>query len=142
MRRRQKRNQRFTKETKLFFADRGSTLWITFARERLWWGLLTASPPEPHDDGDGVWRTVAGGWRDSDRNGERLTKDRLSGALTKLAAYRGTSCNVDVADYVIGRINGEKRPEVERAFASLEKIRASALDLMKFLGPRDFENLP
>ena len=27
---------RFTKETRLFFEDDGSTLWITFARERLW----------------------------------------------------------------------------------------------------------
>src|SRR5713226_1429672 len=76
----------------------------------LWWGLLTASPPEPHDDGDGVWRTVAGGWRDSDRNGERLTKDRLSRALTKLAAYRGTSCNVDV-----GRLRNRSNQRREEA---------------------------
>ena len=40
--------------------------------------------------------------------------DRLSGALTKLAAYRGTSCHVDVADYVVRRINGQKTSAVER----------------------------
>jgi hypothetical protein len=88
-----------------------------------------------------VWRKIVGGWCTSDPNGEELTKDRLSGALTKLAAYRGTSCDVDVADYVIRRIDGRKIPEVERAVATLEKMRVSVLELMKLLGPQDFETL-
>ena len=132
---------RFTNETRLFFEDDGSTLWITFVGERLCWGLLEPSPPERHTDGDGVWRTIVGGWRWSDVNGEQLTKDRFSGALTKLAAYRGTSCDVDVAAYVVRRINGQKTPEVERAVAALGNMRESVLRLMKLLGPRDFETL-
>jgi hypothetical protein len=82
---------------------------------------------------------VDGGWKSTDRHGEELTKDRLSGALTKLAAYRGTSCKVDVAPYAIRRINGEKTPEVEQALAAVEKTRASVRQLMSLLGPRDFE---
>jgi hypothetical protein len=105
---------RFTNETRLFFEDKGRILWITFMRERLYWGFLEPAPPEPHSDGDGVWRRIRDGWNDADLTGERLTKDRLSGALTKLVAYRGTSCNVDVADYVIRRINGQKTPELEQ----------------------------
>jgi hypothetical protein len=132
---------RFTNETRIFFEDDGSTLWITFIGERLCWGFLTTTEPQPHPDGDGVYRTVEGGWRYTDRTDEELTKDRLSGALTKLAAYRGTSCNVDVSEYVIRRINGEKTPEVERAVAALEEAKKSALDLMKLLGPKDFETL-
>jgi hypothetical protein len=132
---------RFTNETRLFFEDDGSTLWITFMGEQLSWGLLTASPPERHVDGEGVYRTVVDGWRQADVNGEQLTKDRLSGALTKLAAYRGTSCVVDVQDYVVRRINGEKTPEVELAIAAVEKMRASVLELMRLLGWRDFETL-
>ncbi len=132
---------RFTKETRTFFEDDGSTLWITFVAEQLCWGLLTTNPPEPHADGDGVFRTVADGWLRTDMNGELLTKDRLSGALTKLAAYRGTSCGVDVSDYVVRRINGKKTPEVERAVASLATMRSSVLELMRLLGPRDFETL-
>lgn len=132
---------RFTNETQLFFEDNGTTLWITFVGERLCWGLLTPNAPDRHADGDGVWRTVAGGWRWTDVNGEPLTKDRLSGALTKLAAYRGTSCNVDVADYVIRRINGHKTPEVERAVIAMESVTRSVGELMKLLGPRDFETL-
>ena len=70
-----------------------------------------------------------------------MTKDRLSGALTKLGAYRGTSCDVDVSDYVVRRINGHKTPDVERALAASKEMKASALGLMKLLGPRDFELL-
>jgi len=132
---------RFTKETRLFFEDEGSTLWITFMGEQLCWGFLTADSPECHSDGDGVWRTVAGGWRGTDLKGEQLTKDRLSGSLTKLAAYRGTSCKVDVADYAVRRINGQKIPEVERAVTTLTAMRTSVLDLMRLLEPRDFEIL-
>jgi hypothetical protein len=132
---------RFTNETRLFFEDDGSTLWITFVGERLCWGSLAPSQPERHSDGDGVWRAIVGGWRWTDLNGEQLTKDRLSGALGKLAAYRGTSCDVDVAGYVVRRINGEKTPEVERAVAALAEMKRSVLELMRLLGPRDFETL-
>jgi hypothetical protein len=132
---------RFTNETRKFFEDDGKTLWITFVGERLYWGLLTAGVPERHSDGDGVWRTVADGWRWNDIRGEELIKARLSGALTKLAAYRGTSCRVDVANYVIRRINGQKIPEVERAVTRLDDVKRSAQELMKLLEPYDFETL-
>jgi hypothetical protein len=132
---------RFTNETQLFFQDDGTTLWITFFGERLCWGFLTPTPPERHSDGDGTWRIVADGWRWQDLKDEPLTKTHLSGALTKLAAYRGTTCSVDVADYVIRRINGQKTAEVERAITALEGMRQSAQELMKLLRERDFELL-
>src|SRR5262249_10993921 len=112
---------RFTNEKRLFFGDDGTTLWITFMGGRLWWGFLTSAAAEPHSDG-GVWRKVAGGWRQTDRAGERLTNDRLSGAVTKYAAYRGTSCRVDVADYVVRRINALKVPPVAGAIAPLQHM--------------------
>jgi len=132
---------RFTNELRLFFEDDGSTLWITFVGERLCWGLLDQSAPTLAPDLDGVVRAVDGGWRSSDVHGHPLTKDQLSGALTKLASYRGTSCDVDVADYVTRRINGKEVPEVERAIAASSKMKAAVLDLMKLLTPRDFELL-
>ncbi len=82
---------RFTNETRLFFEDRGSILWITFVGERLYWSFLESDKPQRHVDGHGTWRKVKGGWQCKDINGDDLTKDKLSGALTKLAAYRGTS---------------------------------------------------
>lgn len=134
---------RFTKELRLFFEDDGATLWITFMKERLYWALLESAPPKPHADGIGVCRRVRGGWRGTDLQGNPLTKDRLSGALTKLAAYRGTSCRVGVAEseYVVRRINGLKMPAVERALAASQEMRASVLDLMRMLTPKDFELL-
>ncbi len=134
---------RFTNETRIFFEDTGSTLWITFNGAQLQWGILTADPPKPHPDGDGVYRTVKDGWRRTDVNGEPLTKERLSGALTKVANYQGTTCSLDadVADYVRRRINGQKTLQVERAVAAIKEMQASALDLMKLLGWRDFETL-
>jgi hypothetical protein len=133
--------RRFTNETRVFFEDDGSLLWITFVGQQLCWGQLTKAPAEPHADGDGVWRSVAGGWKKEDANGDPLTKDRLSGALNKLAAYRGTSCDVSVADYVIRRINGRKLPQVELAERRMEETAGAALDLMRLLGPQDFEML-
>jgi hypothetical protein len=132
---------RFTNETRLFFEDDGSILWITFVGERLGWGFLDPAPAEQHPDGDSVFRKVRGGWRWTDLTGAPLTKDRLSGALTKLAGYRATSCNVDVAEYVVRRVNGQRTPEVERAVVSLEEMKASVLDMMRLLEPGDFETL-
>ena len=132
---------RFTNETRIFFDDDGSILWITFMGDRLCWGFLEPAAAERHQSGDGVFRKLKGGWGCSDLNGEQLTKDRLSGAVTKLAAYRGTSCDVDVAEYVVRRINGQKTPEVERAIVALEELKGSVLGMMRLLGPKDFETL-
>ncbi len=95
----------FSKQIRLFFEDDGTTLWITFHADRMYWGFLGPNPPHPHRDGDGIWRTVANGWRCDDSNGALLLEGRLSEALTKYAMFPGTSCNVDVADYVIRQIN-------------------------------------
>lgn len=132
---------RFTNELQLFFEDDGTILWITFMNERLYWGMTDKAAPEPHADGAGVWRTIRGGWRGTDVNGNPLSKDRLSGAVTKLAAYRGTSCDVDVAEYVVRRINGLKMLVVERALAALHEMRSSVLVLIQLLRPQDFELL-
>jgi hypothetical protein len=132
---------RFTKELRLFFEDDGTTLWITFMNERLYWGFIEREEAELHADGAGVWRPLKEGWRGTDILGNALSKDRLSGALTKLAAYRGTSCDVDVAEYVVLRINAGKMPEVERALAASEEMRSAVLPLMRMLTPKDFELL-
>jgi hypothetical protein len=128
-------------QTRAYFEDDGSTLWITFVGERLYWGFVEPAPPKRHKDGRSVWRRVVEGWRCTDINEEQLTKDRLSGSLTKLAAYQGTSCEVDVADYVVRRINGLKLLEVEHAIAALGAMKSSVLEVMRLLGPRDFEIL-
>lgn len=73
--------------------------------------------------------------------GEPLTKDRLAGSITKLAGFQGTSCAVDVADYVVNRINGRKRSEVEQAILAVGDVKLAVLGMLKLLGPKDFELL-
>jgi len=134
---------RFKNELRLFFEDDGQTLWITFMKNCLYWGFVEQSQVEIHQDGEGVWRRIKNGWRNTDINGCILSKDKLSGALTKLAAYRGTSCDVDddVSDYVVRRIKGQKMPAVERALAASKVLCSSVIDLMRLLTPKDFELL-
>lgn len=130
-----------TNQAKAFFEDDDSTLWLTFFGEKLYWGFMSKSPPQPHDDKRSVLRSMRDGWKCSDLCGDELSTDRLSGALTKLRSYRGTSCEVDVKDYAIRRINGKKLPEVENASECLARLRRSVSHLLKLLGPKDFELL-
>jgi len=92
-------------------------------------------------DGDGVWRTVKGGWKWKAMNGHPLTKDRRWGDSPKLAAYRGTSCRVEAEKYVTRRINGKRTDEVEEAFAAVEALKKAVQKLLKKLGPDDFETI-
>jgi hypothetical protein len=67
--------------------------------------------------------------------------DRLAGSLTKIVGFRGTSCKVDMAEYLIRRINGQKSPEVERAIVALKRMKSSVLEMTQLLDPGDFETL-
>jgi len=133
--------RRFANELKAFFEDDGKTLWITFREGLLYWGLAEPSPPERHADGRGVFRPIAGSWRCTDIAGEDLTKSTLSGGLTKLTGYRGTSCSVDSDKCVIRRINGEKMPEVENALNTVRRLQDEVLTLIRMLIDYDFETL-
>lgn len=132
---------RFAKEVRTFFEDDGSTLWITFSGLRLHWAFLSNEPPQLHSDAFSVVRPTFGSWSCRDAIGEELTTDRLPGSLTKLAAFRGTSCNVGMADYVVRRINGERIPQVERGIAAYEQAKSSTLALIQLLDWKDFETL-
>jgi len=131
---------RFSNETRFFFEDPGNTLWVTFIGERLWYGFLDSDAAKRVDDGSST-RRVSGGWSCTDINGEDLTKTRLAGSITKLAAYRGTSCSIDVQKQLVERINGEKSPQIELALESLASMRNALVPLIQMLGPKDFEVL-
>ena len=126
---------------RFFCEDAGATVWVTFVGESLYWGFADDSPVAIWADNAGICRQIRGSWRQTDVTGEALTKDRLSGAVTKLAAYRGTSCAVDVAEYVVRRINGHRLPAVERALGARQEMRAATRGLMRLLTPQDFELL-
>lgn len=128
-------------QLEIFFEDDGTILWITFHAGRLYWASVDGSVPEPSAEMGGSVRRMRDGWRDRDLRGEPLAMDRLSGRLTKLAAYRGTSCDVDDADYAVHRINGEKVEAVENALGAVGALEEAAIPLMRLLTPKDFELL-
>jgi hypothetical protein len=106
---------RFTGEISQFFEYDGGTLWITFHDGRMHWGFLDSQTgPKKHPDGTGVWRIIVDGWKSEDLNGEPLIRNRLSAAVTKLAGFPGTSCNVRAGDYVIRRINRTMASQARR----------------------------
>lgn len=88
-----------------------------------------------------MFRRVVGGWQWKDIKGEPQSKDRLSGVINKLAAYRGTTCDVDLEQYVIRRINGEKTAEVERANEALREMIEAVVGMLRLLTWHDFETL-
>ena len=134
-------SRNFTNQTQQFFEDDGSTLWITFHGDSLYWGKFGEARAERHEDGDGVWRAILGGWRSTDINGIPLLTKGLPGKLTKLASFRGTSCAVDAADYIISRINCQQRDEIKNALAARERMEDAILPLVRLLDPKDFELL-
>jgi len=132
---------RFTNETRKYFGDRGDTLWITFVEDRLYWGFLDEPLPKPIPNSNSSYRKLRGGWRHQDIRGNDLTKWNLSGAITKLAAYRGTSCAVDVGEKVIARINSEDSKQIKAAREQYVKVCEAIVPLIKSLHDKDFENL-
>ena len=76
----------------------------------MFWAFLQPTAPVKHQDGQGTYRSVVDRWRSKDLRDVDLTMDHLAGSLTKSAAYRGTSFELEAASaqYVVRRINGEK----------------------------------
>ena len=77
-----------------------------FVGESLDWGSADDRPVTIRAEGLGLSRPVRGGWHRTDETGEVLTQERRSGTAATLAAYRGTSCAVNVAEDVVRRIHG------------------------------------
>ena len=105
--------------------------------ESLDWGVADDRPVTIRAEGLGLSRTVRGGWRRTDVTGEALIQERRAGAVATLAASRGRSCSVDVAEYVVRRITGHRLPAVERALRTMQEMRAATLGLMRWLTPPD-----
>lgn len=125
-----------------FRDDSGKILWITFSDRLLWWCFLApVSTLEKHTDGRGTFRRTLDGWRSTDLAGQPLRMETLSGHITQLAAYKATCCDVKDPEYVVRRINGDRRPEVVEAERLTADLRRVVESMMKLLTPQDFELL-
>ena len=125
-----------------FYTLDENTLWITFYGRKLYWAFCDSTV---HLDEDQTrWRKVksnGGKWSCLDREGEELTIDNLDGRVTKVQAYRGTICGVEMEDYLIRRINGEVIEEITEAENAYGTLINSVEKLIKGLWWSDFELL-
>ena len=125
-----------------FFEDSGDIIWITFHDTFMWWTSLDpVSVPVRAKDSEGTERRTLSGWSSTNIKNESLYLNNLSGHLTQLAGFKGTSCSVADAEYVIRRINGQFSPEAERAERLRLELEDATHKMMRRLTPQDFELL-
>lgn len=130
-----------------FYNSEPDQLWVTFADGHLWWCFAETEVVEleltrvaAERDGARLRQTV-GGWHNRNINGEPLRISELNGALTRLASYRMTVCQVRAFDYLVRKINGEDLPEVAEARKARKQTLESIRSLMRLLTWQDFELL-
>jgi hypothetical protein len=126
-----------------FYQLGSDCLWVTFARDHLWW---TVAEPEVtwigfNEEGGERMRRSIDGWRNTDVNGVPLRIDRLSTKLTKVASYRRTLCAVEADEYLLRRINGIVEPIVERSTLARDALLDVVTDAIRALHWPDFETL-
>lgn len=133
----------YVNQTKSFFEDDGSVLWITFSKNAMWYGFSNGEQPKTHPDGDGSFKKMAIPWRNMDVNDKSLAMDFLGGNLTKTAGYRSTICGLsaDSAKYAIDRINGKLPNVVLKAKETRDSLVECMEELLKLLTWKDFEVL-
>jgi hypothetical protein len=127
-----------------FYELGADCLWVTFAKDYLWWAF--AEPEVTWCGGDGKaqgerTRKTIGGWCNTDINGVPLRMESLSTRLTKVAAYRRTICKIEAQDYLLRRINGVEEPIVIRGAQARNALIDVLEDALGSLHWRDFETL-
>lgn len=131
-----------TRALRDFYTLGSDTLWITFARDHLWWAFAGPAVIErdvPTPAVGASYRRTLRPWRCTDITGEPLRITALSTRLTQLAGYRGTICGVAAADYLLRRINSIDEPMVAAARAARDALIDSVADLIRQLHWADFE---
>jgi hypothetical protein len=141
---------RFANELRLFYEAGPEVLWITFARDHLWWcfadrEVVDLAPPD-RERAESVGtrlKRVRGRWLSADARGQPLRIVDLRGSLTALQGYRGTICALKPADlaYLLLRINGRDSAEASAVRAARDNLVSTLVPLIKGLHWRDFELL-
>lgn len=134
----------YTRELRDFFTLGSDTLWITFARDQLWWAF--AEPEvgfrgEATPDRASFFRRTIGPWRSTNILGEPLIQHRLSSALTKVTGYRQTMCKVEAEDYLFRLVNAELDEAISFAQSALDTLHANLEHVIRQLHWQDFELL-
>jgi hypothetical protein len=136
----------YTNEARAFFNADPGTMWITFARGRMWWCF---AEPQVHtvvggDDADAAfYRIVSDGWSDRDVDGTVLDLGRLSTRLTQLQSYQRTICGLSQDQETLCQryINATLDPVQTAIVAARDDLKQHLRSLIHRLTWRDFEQL-
>ncbi|WP_288903036.1 hypothetical protein [uncultured Sneathiella sp.] len=129
-----------------FYDPDPDVLWITVSGGSLWWAGLApkveylGSDPEQNPQGSRFRRTMSG-WHRVSFNDTPLLVGELSGNLTKISAYQGTICTLDIAqfDYLLRKLRDEDLPEITAAQEARRQLLATTEEVIKILTWQDFE---
>ncbi len=127
-----------------FYSLDQDCLWITFARQHLWWTF--SYPVVEWGGSDGIlkgvrYRKCIAPWRNTDLQGAPLKLLTLSTSLTQLAAFRRTICKVSAQDYLLRRINGVSHPIIDEAQRAQASVGDAVNRAIRMLHQDDFETL-
>lgn len=143
----QARKQRATSaanQVKAFFEADERTLWVTFYGGKLYYGSIPKNSYPVVDTGlRGCTRALKDAWRDTDANGSLLKIENLSGNLTKVRGFQGTSCNLreDQVAYLQTRLSGRVPDYITQIDTARELMVKGVLSAIRTLSPKDFELL-
>lgn len=122
-----------------FYELEETDIWITFYKKKLYW--CNASKEVIELDDKSRIRNVIGSWLSTDINGKTLSIENIDGRVTKVQGYRGTICSIDLQEYLVRKINGQKIADVESANLALDRLKSNVEELIKGLWWHDFELL-
>jgi hypothetical protein len=114
-------------------------IWITFHNSHLWWGRLSTDAIQ--EDATSRYRTLAGGWRDTDVSGAPLTISRIPGVIAQLQGFRGTVCSVRDNEALARLVNAKFSPAYKELEASHRRLIKDVQAAIRGLHWKDFEVL-
>jgi hypothetical protein len=141
---RKKRATSATNQVKAFFEADNRTLWVTFYAGKLFYGSLCSNDrPKIDAAWGGCTRLLVNGWSDIDACGVPLKVENLSGNLTKVRGFQGTSCALgdDQVDYLLRRLSGKVPEYIMQIDKARQSMVAAVLAAIRSLQPKDFELL-
>lgn len=143
----QARKQRATSATnqvRAFFESDENTLWITFYAGLLHYGRFSAlDAPVISTELGGCIRSLQSGWSSKDANDRDLKVENLSGNLTKVRGFMGTSFALsdEQQEYLITRLSGKVPFYIEEIDRARESMVQAVKCAIRTLQPKDFELL-
>lgn len=133
-----------TNQVRAFFQAGEETLWITFFGGYMYYAHFSSeSKPVISKELKGCTRAVEGKWIHKDGIGRPLKVENLSGYLTKVRGYQGTSCSLsgDQYTYLLTRLSGRVPSYIEKINQAQDSLVDGVRSAIKTLQPKDFELL-